>query len=94
MVDGNWVYSPCMFRLEFFFFIPSCGQWRRNIHGNSSTSKVVGKGKVILMMTLGKELTLNDVLRVPDIRKNLVPCTLLSENGFKLAIELYSQRMA
>ena len=54
---------------------------------NFSTSKVVGKGKVIWKMTLGKELTLNDVLRVSDIRKNLVSCTLLSKNGFKLVIK-------
>ena len=33
MVDGHWVYSPRMYRLESTFFIPSCGQWRRNIHG-------------------------------------------------------------
>ena len=33
--------------------------------GNSSTSKVEGKEKVILKMTFGKELTLNDVLHVP-----------------------------
>ena len=55
--------------------------------GNFSTSKVVGKGKVISKMTLGKKLTLNDVLHVQDIRKNLVSCSLLSKNGFKLAIE-------
>ena len=55
--------------------------------GNSSTSKVVGKGKVILKMTSGKKLTLNDLLHVPDIRKNLVSCSLLSKNGFKLVIE-------
>ena len=55
--------------------------------GNSSTSNVVGKGKVILKMTLGKELTLNDVLHVPDICKNLFSCSLLSKNGFKLVIE-------
>ena len=55
--------------------------------GNSSTSKVVGKEKVILKMTLGKKQTLNDVLHVPDIRNNLVFCSLLSKNGFKLVIE-------
>ena len=55
--------------------------------GNSSTSKVVGKGKVILKMTLSKKLTLNDVLHVPDICKNLVSCSMLSKNGFKLVIE-------
>ena len=33
--------------------------------GNSSSSKVEGQGKVVLKMTSGKELTLNDVLHVP-----------------------------
>ena len=40
--------------------------------GNSSSSKVEGQGKVVLKMTSGKELTLNDVMHVPEIRKNLV----------------------
>ena len=35
--------------------------------GNSSSSKVEGQGKVVLKMTSGKELTLNDVLHVPEI---------------------------
>ena len=35
--------------------------------GNSSTSKIESKGRVILKMTSGKELTLNDVLHVPEI---------------------------
>ena len=52
--------------------------------GNSSSSKVEGRGKVILKMTSGKELTLNEVLHVPYIRKNLVSGSLLSKNGFKL----------
>ena len=52
--------------------------------GNSSSSKVEGQGKVVLKMTSGKELTLNDVLHVPDIRKNLVSGSLLSKKGFKL----------
>ncbi|XP_068329666.1 uncharacterized protein [Pyrus communis] len=55
--------------------------------GNSSTSKVQGLGKVILKMTSGKELTLNDVLHVPDIRKNLASGPLLSKNGFCLVFE-------
>ena len=52
--------------------------------GNSSSSKVQGQGKVVLKMTSGKELTLNDVLHVPEIRKNLVSGSLLSKKGFKL----------
>ena len=55
--------------------------------GNSSTSKVEGKGKVILKMTSGKELTLNDVLHVLEIRKNLVFGSLLSKKGFRLVFE-------
>ena len=35
-------------------------------------------------MTSGKELTLNDVLHVPEIRKNPVFGSLLSKKGFKL----------
>ena len=34
--------------------------------GNSSSSKAEGQGKVVLKMTSGKELTLNDVLHVPE----------------------------
>ena len=52
--------------------------------GNSSSSKVKGQGKEVLKMTSGKELTLNDVLHVPEIRKNLVYGSLLSKKGFKL----------
>ena len=52
--------------------------------GNSSSSKVEGQGKVVLKMASGKELTLNDVLHVPEIRKNLVSGSLLSKKGFKL----------
>ena len=55
--------------------------------GNSSTSKVEGKGKVILKMSFRKELTLNDVRHVADIHKNLVLGSLLSKNGFKLVFE-------
>ncbi|XP_072976984.1 uncharacterized protein [Typha angustifolia] len=55
--------------------------------GNSATSKVEGIGKVTLKLTSGKELTLNDVMHVPDIRKNLVSGSLLSKKGFKLVFE-------
>ena len=55
--------------------------------GNSSTSKVEGKGKIILKMTSGKELTLTNVLHVPEIRKNLISGSLLSKNGFKMVFE-------
>ncbi|XP_057488500.1 uncharacterized protein LOC130774470 [Actinidia eriantha] len=52
--------------------------------GNSAISKVEGQGKVVLKITSGKELTLNNVLHVPEIRKNLVSGSLFSKHGFKL----------
>ena len=55
--------------------------------GNSAVSKVDGKGKVILKWTSGKELTLNDVLHVLDIRKNLISESILSKKGFRMVFE-------
>ncbi|XP_057495650.1 uncharacterized protein LOC130780646 [Actinidia eriantha] len=55
--------------------------------GNSSSSKEVGQGTVILKMTSEKQLTLNNVLYMPDIRKNLVSGSLLVKHGFKLVFE-------
>ncbi|KAI5353037.1 hypothetical protein L3X38_005929 [Prunus dulcis] len=52
--------------------------------GNSTTAAIVGKGKVLLKFTSGKELTLLDVLHVPDIRKNLVS-TLQNRSPFPRA---------
>nr|CAN76029.1 hypothetical protein VITISV_016069 [Vitis vinifera] len=53
--------------------------------GNSATSEIKGQGKVILKMTSGKELTLTNVLYVPEIRKNLVSGSLLNNHGFRLS---------
>ncbi|KAK9033709.1 hypothetical protein V6N11_049894 [Hibiscus sabdariffa] len=55
--------------------------------GNATTSKIKGKGTVILKMTSGKELKLQNVLYVPDIRKNLVSGTLLSVHDFRMVFE-------
>ncbi|RVW73221.1 Retrovirus-related Pol polyprotein from transposon TNT 1-94 [Vitis vinifera] len=52
--------------------------------GNASSSMVEGKGDVVLNLTLGKKLTLMDVLFVLEIRKNLVFSSLLSKKGFKV----------
>ena len=49
--------------------------------------KLKAKERVILKMTSGKELTLNDVLHVPKIRKNLVFGSLLSKKGFRLVFK-------
>ncbi|GJS03193.1 hypothetical protein Tco_0319701 [Tanacetum coccineum] len=55
--------------------------------GNGTSSKIEGKGKVILKLTSGKDLVLPNVLHVPNIIKNLISGPVLSNNGFKLVIE-------
>ncbi|XP_073137594.1 uncharacterized protein [Henckelia pumila] len=60
---------------------------RKLFMGNSATSEVAGVGNVVLKMTSGKEVTLKNVLHVPDIRKNLVSGSLLSKAGFRMVFE-------
>lgn len=54
---------------------------------NSAISKFEGWEKVILKMILGKELSLTDVLNVPDVQKNLVFKFVLSKKGSILVFE-------
>ena len=55
--------------------------------GNSSTVSVLGKGKVFLKLTSGKTIALQNVLHVPDIRRNLISGALLNKAGIKLTFE-------
>ena len=55
--------------------------------GDSRSSLVIGKGKVLLKLTSGKVLTLNDVLHVLDIHWNLVSVSLLGKAGVKIMYE-------
>ncbi|CAN1156705.1 Retrovirus-related Pol polyprotein from transposon TNT 1-94, partial [Linum perenne] len=55
--------------------------------GNYSTVKVKGSGKIVMKMTFGKVVTLNDVLYVPEIRKNLVSGSLLNKHEFDMVFE-------
>ena len=55
--------------------------------GNSATSDIKRQGKVVLKMMFRKELTLTNVLYVPEIRKNLVSGPLLNSHGFQLVFE-------
>ncbi|XP_049354726.1 uncharacterized protein LOC125819306 [Solanum verrucosum] len=50
---------------------------------NSVVAKVEGTGKVFLKMTSDKVVTLNMVLYVPELRKNVVSIPVLTKNGFK-----------
>ncbi|GKD89615.1 zinc finger, CCHC-type containing protein [Tanacetum coccineum] len=55
--------------------------------GNHSTAQVKGKGKIDLVFTFGNTLTLNDILHVLNVHKNLVSGSLLNKFGFKLVFE-------
>ena len=55
--------------------------------GDSHIAQVLGRGKVILKITSGKTLALNDVLHVPNIRANLVLVALLGKVGVKVSFE-------
>ncbi|GJX08829.1 pol polyprotein [Tanacetum coccineum] len=55
--------------------------------GNGTSSKIEGKGKVILKLTSRKDLVLSNVLYVPNITKNLISGPILSNKGFKLVIK-------
>ena len=55
--------------------------------GDSHTAQVLGKGKVMLKLTLGKTIALNDVLHAPNIRANLVSIALLGKVGVKVSFE-------
>ncbi|PHT75012.1 Glyceraldehyde-3-phosphate dehydrogenase, cytosolic [Capsicum annuum] len=50
---------------------------------NSATAKIEGTEKIYLKMTFGKVLTLNNVLYVPELHRNLISVLLLDKNGFK-----------
>ena len=54
---------------------------------DSTTAVVMGKGKVLLKLTSGKTLSLNNVFYVPSLRRNLVSGALLNKVGLKLVFE-------
>ncbi|KAI3474543.1 hypothetical protein Pfo_029458 [Paulownia fortunei] len=82
LVDTGATRHICSNKEMFSYYIPI--KRRKLYMENSTTSNIVGLGKLVLKMTSGKKLTLIDVLHVPDIRKNLVSGSLLVKDGFRL----------
>ncbi|KAL5570239.1 hypothetical protein UlMin_026814 [Ulmus minor] len=76
-IDTGATRHICSDKGLFTSFEPKNGE--KLFMGNSATSEIEGQGKIVLKMTSGKELTLNNVLYVPEIRKNLVSGLLLSK---------------
>ena len=85
-IDTGATRHVCSVRDHFTTFKP-LENGEKMYMANSATSNIEGEGSVVLKMTSGKELTLKNVLFVPELRKNLVSGSLLSKNGFKLVFE-------
>ena len=85
-IDTSATCHVCSDKKMFFAFEPiETGE--KVFMGNSTTSEIKGQGKVVLKMTYGKELTLTNVLYVPEIRKNIVSGSLLNSHGFRMVFE-------
>ncbi|PHU16871.1 hypothetical protein BC332_12566 [Capsicum chinense] len=81
-MDSSAARHVCANKELFSSFAPA--QAEEMIYmANSATAKVEGTGKICLKMTSGKVLTLNNVLYVPELRRNLISVSLLDKNGFK-----------
>ncbi|RVX10095.1 hypothetical protein CK203_012910 [Vitis vinifera] len=55
--------------------------------GDSRSTPVIDKGKVLLKLTSGKVFALSDVLHVSDIRWNLVSVSLLGKAGVRILFD-------
>ena len=87
MVDYGATRNVCENKNVFTSYT-SVGHGEEQVYlGDSKTTTVLGKGKVLLKLTSGKTLTLSDVLHVPSIRVNLIFVALLSKVGVKESFE-------
>ena len=55
--------------------------------GDSRSTLVIGKGKVLLKLTSGKVIILSDVLHMPNICWNLVSVSLLGKIGVRILFD-------
>ena len=85
-IDTGVTLHVCLDKNMFTSFEP-VDNGEKLFMGNSTTFEIQGQGKVILKMTSRKNLTLNNVLYVPEIHKNLVSCSLLNKYGFMMVFE-------
>ena len=87
MVDSSATSHICANR-DAFTSYTSVGDDEKVVYlGDSHTAQVLGKGKVMMKLTSGKTLALNDVLHVPNIRENLVSIALFGKVGVKVSFE-------
>ena len=86
VVDSGATRHICANRNAFSSY-SSVGDGEEQIYlGDSRTTSVLGKGKVLLKLTSGKTLALSDVLHVLSIRVNLISVAL-GKVGVKVSFE-------
>ncbi|XP_070047056.1 uncharacterized protein [Nicotiana tomentosiformis] len=78
-IDSGPTRHVCAVK-EAFATYSTAGPKEELSMGNTAATKIEGYGKIFLKMTSGKVLTLNNVLHVPTIRKNLDSTYLLVKN--------------
>jgi len=87
VVDSSATRHICANKSAFTSYT-SIGEGEKHVYlGDSRTTLVLGKGKVLLKLTLGKTLALSDVLHVPSIRVNLISVALLGKVRVKVSFE-------
>ena len=72
MVDSGSTKHICANRDAFTSYTPVGDDEKVVYLGDSHIAQGLGKGKVMLKLTLGKTLALKEVLHFPNIRENLV----------------------
>jgi hypothetical protein len=85
-IDTGATHHICSDRRMFTSF-KAAANGEKLYMDTSATFSIPGQGKVVMKITLGRELTLNKVPYVPDICKNLVSGSLLSMYGFRIVFE-------
>ena len=63
------------------------GGTRALLMENGSYAYVLGVGTVVLKFTSGKTVLLKNMQHVPFIKKNLVSCSQMCRDGFKIVLE-------
>ena len=86
MVESDAARHICANKELFSTYTPFKDGEKVVYLGNSRTTNVLGKGKV-LKLTSSKMLALNEVLHVPNIKENLVYVALLGKFNIKMSFE-------
>ena len=87
LVDSGATRHICANRDAFTSYTPVGDDEKVFYLNYSHTTQVLGKDKVVLKLSSGKTLALNDVLHVPNIRAKFVSIALLGKVGVKVSFE-------